>query len=403
MSHIRLGALAALALTFVLAACSTDNDLVATPNLEAQFGTVYDDVSTAMVTGSGSSIYNLYNYVDPAADCNDWYCWDYREIAVLERYSSSGNLVWQQDVLNVDCYDNYCNTYRAEAVFVDSNNYTYVLISDYYGNEPDGSGAELQYHIQKYAPLGEQVGTIYLDYFHAFQDQISFRMTIDSGGSIYVAAQNRSYPDSYVAKYSSTGNLLWKRSSFTPYPYGTPQGITVTSAGNVYIIGSKGMARYSSTGNLVWTKTGSAYAVGQYSKIVASGTNLYTRNTNLVRKYDANGKLLWSKSQTGLTGLNLADITADATGNVYLTGKYRPTSTSQANVFTRKLKPTGAVLWTKTFGTPEYDDGRSIATTNGSEIYVAGATLGSLAHTSIGGSDGYLRKLNSLGNPVWTR
>jgi hypothetical protein len=97
------------------------------------------------------------------------------------------------------------------------------------------------------------------------------------------------------------------------------------------------------------------------------------------------------------------DMTADPNGNLYISGKYRPTTSSPANAFVRKLKPTGAILWTKTFGTPQYDDARGIATINGSEIYVTGETQGSLAHTNIGGSDAYLRKLNSLGNQVWTR
>jgi hypothetical protein len=226
-------------------------------------------------------------------------------------------------------------------------------------------------------------------------------VSVDGSGNVYAVVHQdvSGTVRDVVTKYYANGNLNWERIS----PVGTPYGITVTGAGHIYVIGSQGMARYSSTGKLVWTKTGSAYAVGQYSKIVPSGTNLYTRNTNLVRKYDANGKLLWSKNQTGLAALNLADITADANGNVYLTGKYRPTSTSQADGFTRKLKPTGAVLWTKTFGTSAYDDSRAIATINGSEIYVTGATLGSLAHTNMGESDGYLRKLNSLGNPIWTR
>ncbi len=61
-------------------------------------------------------------------------------------------------------------------------------------------------------------------------------------------------------------------------------------------------------------------------------------------------------------------------------------------------------MWTKTFGTSgTYDDGRGIATINGSDIYVTGETQGSLAHANMGGRDGYLCKLNSTGNPVWTR
>ncbi len=61
------------------------------------------------------------------------------------------------------------------------------------------------------------------------------------------------------------------------------------------------------------------------------------------------------------------------------------------------------MVWTKPFGTSAYDDALGIATITGSEIYTTGLTKGSLAHTNIGGEDGYLRKFSSSGGRVWTR
>lgn len=60
-------------------------------------------------------------------------------------------------------------------------------------------------------------------------------------------------------------------------------------------------------------------------------------------------------------------------------------------------------MWTKIYGTSAYDDALGIATITGSEIYTTGETQGSLAHTNIGGRDGYLRKFSSSGGTVWTR
>ncbi len=56
MSNTRhFGALAALALTLVLAACSTDNDLAAAPELTPQFGTANDEIGIDVaVTSTGS-------------------------------------------------------------------------------------------------------------------------------------------------------------------------------------------------------------------------------------------------------------------------------------------------------------------------------------------------------------
>ncbi len=96
------------------------------------------------------------------------------------------------------------------------------------------------------------------------------------------------------------------------------------------------------------------------------------------------------------------DVTGNGSGNVYLSGKYSADG-GNFDTMTRKLNSSGTVLFTKTYGTPAYDDARGIATISGSEVYVTGETQGSLAHTNRGGQDGYLRKLNASGNPIWTR
>ena len=76
-------------------------------------------------------------------------------------------------------------------------------------------------------------------------------------------------------------------------------------------------------------------------------------------------------------------------------------------VFTRKLAASsGATSFSKTFGTSAYDDARGVATLNGSEVFITGATQGPLAPPYEGrpnSNDGYVRKLSSTGNPVWTR
>ena len=100
---------------------------------------------------------------------------------------------------------------------------------------------------------------------------------------------------------------------------------------------------------------------------------------------------------------DVSDMATDANANVYITGKYGPSS--NRDVFTRKLAAgSGATSFSKTFGVSIYDDARGIATLTGSEVYITGATKGPLAPPYRGGEqDGYVRKLNSGGTPVWTR
>ena len=81
------------------------------------------------------------------------------------------------------------------------------------------------------------------------------------------------------------------------------------------------------------------------------------------------------------------------------------TSSTNRNVFARKLSASsGATVFSKTFGISAYDDARGVATLNGSEIYITGATQGALAHSfEDGENDGYVAKLSGSGNPVWKR
>lgn len=151
----------------------------------------------------------------------------------------------------------YCSRYRAEAVDVDANNYTYVLFTEYYASELDGYGPYVRYSVAKYAPMGEQVNTFYLGYFEANKNTVAYKMAVDKSGNFYIAAQGNDYEGSnYLAKYTSSGNLIWKRASNTVPAYGTPTDLTVSSSGSVYVVGTKGFSRYSNAGDLVWSKSG---------------------------------------------------------------------------------------------------------------------------------------------------
>ena len=223
-------------------------------------------------------------------------------------------------------------------------------------------------------------------------------IAVDSAGNLYVAKvvsdSASSVRRNVIAKYSASGNLVWQVFSTV----GTPLSISVSSNGNVYVGGSTGVARYTNAaGSQSWKISGDT------RDIAAVGTNtVYARNLTTVRKLDATGKQLWSKAQTGLSGLVIGDMTTDSSANVYITGKYGPSS--NRDVFVRKLSASsGTTAYSKVFATSAYDDGRGIATLSGSEVYVTGETQGSLAHANYGGSDGYLRKMDANGNRVWTR
>lgn len=420
----RLWALSALLVSLVLGACSTPDDLNA-PTLEPQFGTADEDRGVDVAFLSTGRIYSLSEqtgaiYEGDNGDGTYYQNGNYKK-ALLRRYDGSGRLTWMREVDSESCnwddpyyYEN-CKTLRVLSLATNSQGYVYVLMAKNYTAYNGGYDPEIiDYYVRKYNATGNLVSSTYVNEIVAGPEGNggeywnSTAFGVDSNGNIYATGGKCEYLweddvnigyltgancTPVVSKYSSTGSMLWTR----PLTVGISTGITVSGSGSVYVVGPKGMARYSSTGTLAWTKP------GNFEQVMISGSNLYTRYRKDIRKYDGNGKQLWYKAQSGLKTLVIQDMHGDGNGNVYLSGKYEVYGPDW-NAMTRKLNSSGSVLWTKTYGTSGfYDDAKGIATINGSEIYTTGLTKGSLAHPNIGGEDGYLRKVNSTGNPVWTR
>lgn len=59
--------------------------------------------------------------------------------------------------------------------------------------------------------------------------------------------------------------------------------------------------------------------------------------------------------------------------------------------------------WTRIWGSYDKDSGESVSLDNEGNIYVAGATEGSLANKNDGGNDAYLTKWDKYGTEVWTK
>ncbi|CAA9556239.1 MAG: hypothetical protein AVDCRST_MAG86-224 [uncultured Truepera sp.] len=385
--------LTAAALLF-MSACSTPEDLAA-PTLEPQFGTVNDDIGVDVATSPTGYIYELSTESQP-----DPY-YDAVITTHLRRYDSSGKVLWDREVLT-SYAQNKNDHLIPHAVYTDKVGNAYVWISDAYSyyDEEEGYATRRYSQMYKYNAAGELVDQTPLTP-HCL-GSCSVDVAVDGNGFAYVARSGYMYDfgseDYYDTVYES---VVGTGRSERPSTVGTLKGITVSSSGSVYVVGTKGIARYTN-GNLAWTKP------GNFEDVIVSGSNLYTRYRREIRKWDGTGKQLWMRMQGGLDTMVFQDMDGDGSGNVYLSGKYDADTSDTRNMdaMVRKLSPSGSVLWTKTYGTPKYDDARGIATLSGSEIYVTGETQGSLAHTNRGGPeqrDGYLRKLSSSGNPVWTR
>lgn len=114
--------------------------------------------------------------------------------------------------------------------------------------------------------------------------------------------------------------------------------------------------------------------------------------------------------QFGTSGNDeLYGVVADSSGNFVITGTTSGSFTGSTNsgnldIFVRKFNISGAVAFTKQFGSSQNDYAGSIVFDSAGGIFVAGYTEGSLpGYTLRGELDGILRKYRSDGSVTFTK
>jgi uncharacterized delta-60 repeat protein len=298
-------------------------------------------------------------------------------------------------------------------------------------------------------------------------------ITTDSSGNIlvtgYFAGTNTDlfgqplsssgFVDIYLAKLSSTGNLMWVKkwwgattdtalstsidSSWdilvTGYFQGTGTDIfgqTLSSSGNSDLY----LAKLSSTGNLMWIKkwwntlddygystttdpSGNVLITGNFQ---GTGTDIFGQTLSSSGSYDiflaklsSTGNLMWIKKWWGTTGDFAHSIATDASGNILVTGYFQGTNTDLfgqnftssgiEDIFLAKLSSTGNLMWIRKAWNTVTDIGYSTTTDSTGNILLTGYFQGTGTDifgqtlSSSGSSDIFLAKLSSTGNLMWIK
>jgi hypothetical protein len=126
-----------------------------------------------------------------------------------------------------------------------------------------------------------------------------------------------------------------------------------------------------------------------------------------LRKYDTDGNEVWTR-QFGTTNLDDVSGAAVDDSGVYVAGSTLgvlpgQSSAGSADLFIRKYDPAGNELWTRQFGTPEYDQARGISV-HSSQVYLAAWTLGTApGETAHGLHDALIVRYSPAGERIWTR
>ncbi len=133
-------------------------------------------------------------------------------------------------------------------------------------------------------------------------------------------------------------------------------------------------------------------------------------NDSYVMKLDSDGNELWTK----LFGTTEEDqgyaVHISSDGFIYITGETSGNLNNQLNngeadIFITKLNSDGREIWTKIFGTTRDDLAWGSEIDENNNLYLFGETHGNLngeINNSEGLEDGFVMKVDSDGNHIWT-
>lgn len=228
-----------------------------------------------------------------------------------------------------------------------------------------------------------------------------FSVAVDRPGNVYVtgtSTKRESGEDITTIKYNSSGVQQW-----IAFYNGTvslnDRGVSVAAddSGNVYVTGtSTGSGaledivtiKYSSSGDSVWVRRfngegdsvdiANAVAVDGSGNVCVSGSSIGKGTTYdyTAIKYSPSGEQLWAARYNGPgNGIDwVFSMTADSSGNVYLTGGSLGKRTFY-DYATIKYSPSGKMLWTARYDAEKYnDEATAIAVDGSGNVYVTGSS-----------------------------
>lgn len=253
-------------------------------------------------------------------------------------------------------------------------------------------------------------------------------ITADSLGNIYVAGlfeetldvnpgpqifelTSLGGADIYIVKLNSSGGFVWAKSFGVANPIGSSSeriySLAIDNAGNILAAGKF-------IGTLDCDPNSGAFNITSLGQTDA-----------FICKLTANGNFVWAGSMGGASSDEGIDICVDQTGNIYTSGTFEATadldptssvlstiSAGNSDIFLNKLSPTGAQIWTKTWGHSLIEEVIGLAVDPMGNIYTFGTFYDSLdcdpgsGIYNVYGSwfdELFLLKLNTSGNFEWAK
>lgn len=134
-------------------------------------------------------------------------------------------------------------------------------------------------------------------------------------------------------------------------------------------------------------------------------------------KLDASGQALWGRQATGEGWSGGRSLDTDASGNVYLVGRFQGTlvfdpdtlvASGGEDIFVAKYSALGDYLWARSIGGSGTDLGHGVAVDSRGNVFVAGifedtVRVANEMLVSRGGTDALLAKYDRDGTLIWAR
>jgi len=322
----------------------------------------------------------------------------------LAKFSSIGQLLWSSYLGG-----NESDEGRSIAVASDGSCYVTGLTNS--SNFPTKNAYDsthnggLDAFVSKFSTNGSLLWSSYLG---GYANDAGTAIAVTNDGSCYFTGRtsssdfptldaynptlNSGYMDAFVAKFSSSGSLLWSTylgGFYSDYGY----GVTVASDDSCYVTGQ--------------TKSSDFPTQNAYASTFNGGNS-----DAFVSKFSTNGILLWSSYLGGSDSDIGRDIAVTSDGSCYVTGWTRSSDFPIRNAFDRtcnrgydafisKFNVSGFLLWSTYLGGRDGgEQGYSLAVTEAGSCFVTGRTSSddfptenAYRYTLGGSSDAFVTKI----------
>jgi hypothetical protein len=312
----------------------------------------------------------------------------------IAKFDLNGNCLWAKEVKGT-------NWDQGNGISVDASGNSYI--TGYFAGTATFDAIELTGYgsndifIAKYDPNGI---CLWANKAGGTGGDAGYGISVDVSGNTYLTGSfsgtaafgtipltSAGGNDIFIAKYDPYGNCIWaKKAGGTNGDQGN--GITMDASGKIYITG--------------------------YFKGTASfGLNQLTSSYNaiFITKYDTTGLCIWAKQASGSSDDYGQSISVDALGNSYVTGSIAGTTSFDAiqltsygytDIFTAKYDPSGNCIWANQAGSDNYDRGYGISADAYGNIYVTGyfrgtSTFGTFQVITAGTNDVFIANYDPNG------